>query len=300
MRTPRIATAALFAAFVATVYGANLALTWWGELPVGLGLKAPAGVLFAGLAFGLRDALHERGGVRAVLAAIAVGGALSYALGAGATIPGGHVSIALASAVAFTLAELGDLLVYRKLRQRTWVGAVAASNALATVIDSALFLWLAFGSLDLIAGQVVGKTYLTLAALPIVWAARRRQPRVYLCGPINGCTDDEATTWREQVKTALGADACIDPMRRDYRGREDECVDEIVAGDLADIEAATVILANCWAPSFGTAMELWHARRKPVVVIAPPGKPVSPWLRHVADDVVHNLDDAIAAAVRLG
>lgn len=51
---------------------------------------------------------------------------------------------------------------------------------------------------------------------------------VYLCDPINGCTDDEATTWREKAKgllqskdpSAMNNYMCVDPMRRDYRGRE--------------------------------------------------------------------------------
>lgn len=132
--------------------------------------------------------------------------------------------------------------------------------------------------------------------------------KAYLAGPINGCTDDEAQNWRDVVKHSLGDAACIDPMRRDYRGREDECVDEIVRGDLADIAEASVIIANCWQPSFGTAMELWHAYRggklfaghTPIVTITPPGKPVSPWLRYVSSSVVHNLDDAIREAVRFG
>lgn len=57
---------------------------------------------------------------------------------------------------------------------------------------------------------------------------------IYLCGPINGCTDEECKDWREMVK-ANWAGHSIDPMRRDYRGKEDECVDEIV--ERSDISA---------------------------------------------------------------
>jgi hypothetical protein len=35
-----------------------------------------------------------------------------------------------------------------------------------------VFLWLAFGSLDFIAGQVLGKVWMTLLAVPIIFAAR--------------------------------------------------------------------------------------------------------------------------------
>ena len=48
----------LWTAFVATVAGANWALANFGIVNIGLGLTAPAGVYFAGIAFTLRDLLH--------------------------------------------------------------------------------------------------------------------------------------------------------------------------------------------------------------------------------------------------
>jgi nucleoside 2-deoxyribosyltransferase len=118
--------------------------------------------------------------------------------------------------------------------------------------------------------------------------------RVYLCGPIAGCTDDEATNWRELVKAALGEEACIDPMRRDYRGREDANVSEIVLGDEADIRDCDVVLANCWHVSWGTAMEIFYAASidKPVIAVVAPGTRVSPWLSYHAR-VVPSLDAAL-------
>lgn len=171
---------ALFAAFVLTVVGANWALGRYGVVPVGFGLEAPAGVYFAGLAFGLRDALHERAGRWWVLAAIGTGAAVSWLFEDAATIPGGHVAIAVASAAAFGLSELADLAVYEPLRERSWPAAVAASNVVGAVVDSALFLWLAFGALDHLAGQVVGKTLMVALSVPIVWWARRAVPRYRL------------------------------------------------------------------------------------------------------------------------
>lgn len=168
---------ALFAAFVATVIGANWALARYGVVPVGFGLEAPAGVYFAGIAFGLRDALHERSNRWAVLGAIAVGAVVSALIEDAATIPGGHVAIAVASAVAFALSELADLAVYEPLRDRSWPVAVALSNVVGAVVDSALFLWLAFGGLDHLAGQVWGKALMVAVAVPIVWWARRAVPR---------------------------------------------------------------------------------------------------------------------------
>ena len=165
----------LTAAFIATVIAANWALNRYGIVPVGFGLEAPAGVYFAGLAFGLRDAVHERGGHLWVLAAIAIGGLVSYIVEDAVTIPGGLAPIAVASAVAFTVSELADLAVYSPLRERNWPAAVAASNVVGAVADSALFLWLAFGSLDNLAGLVVAKTYMIAVAIPIVHLARRHR-----------------------------------------------------------------------------------------------------------------------------
>lgn len=118
---------------------------------------------------------------------------------------------------------------------------------------------------------------------------------VYLAGPINGCTDDEANTWRDQVKLALGVENTLDPMRRDYRGIEDESVREIVEGDLEDIINSDIMLANCWQVSWGTAMEIFYANEigKAVIAVLPPDARVSPWLRWHAE-VVHSLDDALA------
>lgn len=168
---------ALVAAFVATVYAANWTLERFGmiELPL-IAWLAPAGVFWAGLSFGLRDALHEAGGRRWVLAAIAAGTGLSYVLGDGATIPGGHASIAVASGIAFACSELADLCIYSPLRERRWVAAVIASNIVGAVVDSLLFLWLAFGATGAVGGQVLGKTLMILPALLVVSLVRRGRP----------------------------------------------------------------------------------------------------------------------------
>lgn len=104
---------------------------------------------------------------------------------------------------------------------------------------------------------------------------------LYLAGPINGCTDGEANDWRAQVKERLSdCYEFLDPMRRDYRGRELEpgIAAEIVGNDMQDIFSCDVILANCPKPSVGTSMEICLAFEmgKPIIVVAP--HPMSPWL----------------------
>lgn len=164
------------AAFVATVYAANWALTTYGVIHLFGGLYAPAGVFFAGLGFVLRCALQELAGRLWVVAAILAGAGLSYWLGASAQIPGGHVTIAVASAGAFLFSEFADFAVYTPLRNRTILGGITAAQVVGATVDSLLFLWLAFGSVALFWGQFVGKTLMVLPAVILI-AAYRLTPR---------------------------------------------------------------------------------------------------------------------------
>jgi hypothetical protein len=45
-------------------------------------------------------------------------------------------------------------------------------------VDSVLFLQLAFGGLDFLLGQVLGKTWMVLLSLPLVSWLRRRDERL--------------------------------------------------------------------------------------------------------------------------
>lgn len=103
---------------------------------------------------------------------------------------------------------------------------------------------------------------------------------VYLAGPINGCTDAEARAWRVRATELLGS--VLNPMDRDYRGRETDNVAELVEADKADIDAASAVLAYCPTPSVGTSMEVLYAwlHGKHVVAVVPEGTPVSPWLAY--------------------
>jgi hypothetical protein len=165
---------AIFLAFAATIPAANWLIGNVGHcipqgpcvIPVGFGLSAPSGVLMVGVAFILRDWLHEAAGWAWAFAAILLGGILSLAI----TDP--HV--ALASAVAFTLSETADLAVYAPLRARGKHLAVLASGIVGAAVDSAVFLTIAFGSLDFMGGQVLGKLYASAAVAAYLWARSRR------------------------------------------------------------------------------------------------------------------------------
>jgi queuosine precursor transporter len=151
--------------YITVIVLANWAISTFGIVPVGFGLAAPAGVYFAGLAFTLRDLVQEQLGRRWTVLAIVAGAAVSAVI---------SPQFALASGVAFLLSELADFAVYTPLRRRNWLAAVGLSNTVGLVVDSALFLSLAFGSLDFLAGQVVGKLWMTLLAVALLWAWRRR------------------------------------------------------------------------------------------------------------------------------
>ena len=139
-------------------------------IPVAPGLMAPSGVLMIGLALVLRDLVQRRLGVRWAIGAIVAGAALS----AGLAPP----QLVMASGMAFLLSELADCAVYTPLQRRRLVLAVFASSIVGLVIDSAVFLYLAFGSLDFLAGQVVGKSWMVVLALPFIAWLRHRDQRL--------------------------------------------------------------------------------------------------------------------------
>jgi queuosine precursor transporter len=139
-------------------------------VPVAPGLMAPSGVTMAGIALVLRDLVQRRLGIAAASLAILAGAALSALLAPPALV--------IASASAFLISEFADLAVYTPLVRRGLIVAVAASGAVGLVVDSIVFLWLAFGSLDFLAGQIVGKAWMVLISLPLVAWLRRRDERL--------------------------------------------------------------------------------------------------------------------------
>ena len=141
-------------------------------IPVAPGLTAPSAVVVVGLAFVLRDLVQRRLGARAAFAAVVVGAALSALLA--------PAQIVVASTAAFLLSELADFAVYTPLQRRRFVLAVVLSSLAGLVVDSAIFLYLAFGSLDFLLGQIVGKAWMVLLALPFAAWLRRRDERLGL------------------------------------------------------------------------------------------------------------------------
>ncbi len=139
-------------------------------VPVAPGVVAPSGVMMVGFALVLRDLVQRRLGAGISAIAILFGTAASALLA--------PPNLVLASGVAFLLSEFADLAVYTPLARRRLVAAVVASSTVGLVVDSIVFLWLAFGSLDFLLGQVIGKAWMVLLSVPLVAWLRRREARL--------------------------------------------------------------------------------------------------------------------------
>jgi len=139
-----------------------------GLLPVAPGLMAPSGVLTVGFALVLRDLVQRLLGRSWGLVAVLLGTAVSALVADG--------NLVLASGVAFLLSEFSDFAVYTPLQQRGLMVAVLASSGVGLVVDSLVFLSLAFHSLEFLPGQVVGKAWAVVFSIPLVHAVRRFTP----------------------------------------------------------------------------------------------------------------------------
>jgi uncharacterized PurR-regulated membrane protein YhhQ (DUF165 family) len=156
-------------AYITSIVAANYLTSHYGLVPVGFGLLVTAGTFAAGAALLLRDFVHRYGGYQWALAGIAAGAVLSWLLA--------DPFIALASTVAFTAAELVDLLVFIPTRNRSgFTSAALISNIISTPIDTILFLWIAGFPLtfNAVEGQFIGKVvWATLIPLAFYVVGRR-------------------------------------------------------------------------------------------------------------------------------
>jgi len=134
-------------------------------IPVGFGLMAPSGVLLIGVALVLRDFVHEQFGAKFALFAVLIGAAISLSVSPAA--------IAIASAAAFLFSELADWAVYSRLRARGMALAVLASGLVGSVIDSVLFVFIAFGGFDFAAGNTLAKIYASIVVAAVIFFWKR-------------------------------------------------------------------------------------------------------------------------------
>jgi len=163
--------------FLACIPGANYLIYHVGTVcvpdgpclvPVAPGLLAPSGVLTVGVALVLRDVVQRQLGAGWALGAVAAGTVLSALIAPAALV--------FASACAFLLSELTDFAIYTPLQRRRLVLAVVLSSMAGLVVDSLVFLQLAFHSHEYLLGQVVGKAWAVLLSVPLIQWLRRTVP----------------------------------------------------------------------------------------------------------------------------
>lgn len=91
----------------------------------------------------------------------------------------------------------------------------------------------------------------------------------------------------------------LDPMDRDYRGREHESPRTLVEEDKRDIRKADAIFVNAWKTSVGTSMEVLYAHMIGVPVVLLNRGNLSPWLVAHADSHPPTMADAVVALRQL-
>ena len=122
--------------------------------------------------------------------------------------------------------------------------------------------------------------------------------KIYLCGPIMDCADNEMKDWRTRAKERLaGRFVLLDPMRRNFRDNEVDSSNEIVEFDLQDIRDADLVLVNYNKASVGTSMEVFYASHdqgKFVIAFSPYSfKDCSPWMARFCTKILPDLNSAL-------
>ena len=154
------------ACYVATIPLANWTLQHFGIWNIG-GLLVPSGAVWIGVALTLRDLAQNQLGRWPVVGGIFVGAALSFLIAP---------AFAVASGVAFLVSEMADFAVYTPLESSgRWLLGVGLSNTVGALIDSVIFLSIAFGSLAFLPGQMVAKLVMTALAVAVLYPFRRRR-----------------------------------------------------------------------------------------------------------------------------
>lgn len=139
-------------------------------VPVWPGIMCPSGSLMIGLALVLRDIVQRGLGKWCALLAIVIG-----VIVAAVVAP---PSLVIASATAFFVSELADFAIYTPLYRTRFMLAVFLAAIIGLVVDSVIFLWIAFGSQDLLAGLIIGKAEMVIVALPMMWMVKRYYERL--------------------------------------------------------------------------------------------------------------------------
>lgn len=169
--------------YMLSIVLANLCVAYFGIVVWFGWLVFPAGAIFIGLTFSMRDFVQREFGhikvwyfmVATTIITVLMGVILSH-------LPIPLWKVALASGVAFIVSEAIDWLVFYFLKKDI-VWRICVSNIFSTPIDSLLFVGIAFGGWSFLNPPVYGQTivkYLSgLLVIPfILWNRKRNNETV--------------------------------------------------------------------------------------------------------------------------
>ncbi len=162
--------------YILLIVAADVAAARW-IVPLPFGLAVPAGVFFFSPIFTLRDSLHERYGWKWVTGFVFLSAGVSAAI---AVISGNSLlgKVTAAGLLAYLVSENSDTLIYQLLHRHSFMRRVLASNAVSTLLDSGIFITIAFGPLwTLILGQYIVKMMLAWITGVIINERRERIDR---------------------------------------------------------------------------------------------------------------------------
>lgn len=162
------------ALYILSIVASAWMIDYFGILPVGFGMSAPAGAWIVGLTLVFRDLTQDQLGPRNTFILMVVGTALSALV---------SPAVALASALAFLAAQTVDMLIYTPIRARGYlVTAILVSSVFSILVDSIVFVTIALGfSWEYTIGQSWAKAVSTvLVAILLKFIYRKREdPRPY-------------------------------------------------------------------------------------------------------------------------
>ena len=155
--------------YISSIVVGNLVVNYFGIVNW-FGLIFPAGAIFIGLTFSLRDFTQRYWGNKKIWYFILISAIVTLYM---------NWKIAVASVVAFLVSESVDWLVFtitkKPLHHRIWI-----SNLFSTPIDSILFVVIAFGwNWEAIYGQSIIKYLSGLLVIPFLLYINKRRNKFY-------------------------------------------------------------------------------------------------------------------------
>lgn len=167
--------AVLAAGYVGVVILANwLASAYIVHVPL-TPYMAPAGVFAIGAILVLRDWLQQAYGLWKTMPLVYAAGLISWGVGEVADWTSLQ-KIAVASVVAFTVSETVEAAVFTPIRRKNLALGVGLSGTVGLVLDSYIFLTIAFGSLAFFWGQFWGKFEMVAVGVALTAVRRWKVP----------------------------------------------------------------------------------------------------------------------------